>query len=249
MDTVDVFSSKAKRYAQYRWDYAPQAVQTLFDRTEVSSRSVVADIGAGTGILTAHLIGRVKQVFAVEPNAGMRQIAITELGGRPTCQVIDGRAEATTLPDDCVDLIVVAQALNWFDPEPTRREFLRILKPDGWLATLRNRGTDPLVGAALKGIFPPQTDTEDLMIGRGKGIGFYLGSDDFLRETYAFATRQTWEEFIGSLSTASYAPEEGGPLYVEFVRAARQVFDRFSSGGVVEGPAETGLCLGRVRGA
>jgi len=74
METIDVFSSKAEEYAKYRWDYAPQAVQTLFDVTQVSRQSSVADIGAGTGILTKHFTGKVKQVFAVEPNAEMRQI-------------------------------------------------------------------------------------------------------------------------------------------------------------------------------
>jgi predicted RNA methylase len=53
MDPTEVFSSKAQKYARYRWDYAPQAIQTLFSVTQVSRESVVADIGAGTGILTA----------------------------------------------------------------------------------------------------------------------------------------------------------------------------------------------------
>lgn len=55
--TVDVFTGKAARYAKHRWDYAPQAIQTISDVTGISEQSVVADIGAGTGILTRHFIG------------------------------------------------------------------------------------------------------------------------------------------------------------------------------------------------
>jgi hypothetical protein len=48
------YSSKAEKYAKYRWGYAAQAIQTIFDVTGISSQSCVADIGAGTGILTGH---------------------------------------------------------------------------------------------------------------------------------------------------------------------------------------------------
>src|SRR4029077_18197365 len=56
---------------------------------------------------------------------------------------ISGTAEATTLPDQSVDFITAAQAGHWFNREPARHEFLRILKPGGWLALLWNeRRTD-----------------------------------------------------------------------------------------------------------
>ena len=53
MDATDVFARKAQKYARYRWDYAPQAIETILDVTGVSTESSVADIGAGTGILTS----------------------------------------------------------------------------------------------------------------------------------------------------------------------------------------------------
>jgi len=246
MDTSDVFSSKAARYAKYRWDYAPQAIQTIFDVTRISRESVAADIGAGTGILTKHFIDKVNQVFAVEPNAQMRQIAASELGAYPSCHIVDGRAEATTLPDQSIDLITVAQSTNWFDPQPTKIEFSRILKPGGWLALLRNYGTDDKVGEALEEVFPAESDTAALMRGRGTPRSLYYGSGDFTLQTFPFTTQRTWGEFIGSLSTASYAPDERSPLYADFERAARRVFDRFSSGGLLESHGETELYLGQV---
>jgi len=36
---IDVFTGKAARYAKYRWDYAPQAIQTIFEVTGISERS------------------------------------------------------------------------------------------------------------------------------------------------------------------------------------------------------------------
>jgi SAM-dependent methyltransferase len=244
--TVDVFTGKAARYAKYRWDYAPQAIQTLFDVTGLSERSVVADIGAGTGILTRHFIGKVGQIWAVEPNAEMRQVAIDTLGGYLSCRIVAGRAEATTLADASVDLITVAQALGWFEPRPTRAEFLRILKPGGWFAELVNRGTDDELGKALEPIFPPETDTTTLMKRRGTPMSFYYGHEGFQKWSFAFKTRHTWATFIGALSTASYAPREKSVLYAEFERAARRVFERLSTDGILTSNAVTELCLGQM---
>jgi len=78
MDPTRRFSSKAEKYAKYRWDYAPQAIQTIFEVTHLSAESSVADIGSGTGILTRHFVDKVKCVFAVEPNREMRQLAVEE---------------------------------------------------------------------------------------------------------------------------------------------------------------------------
>jgi len=247
MDTLDVFSSKAEKYARYRWDYAPQAVQAIFEVTGIASQSWVADIGAGTGILTRHFTGRVGRIFAVEPNAGMRRMAMRTLGSHPSCQIIAGCAEATALANGCIDLITAAQAISWFDPLPARAEFWRILKPGGWLAVLRNLDTHAELGAALEKIYPAESDQEALRKGKGIPLSFYYGGAEFLRQSFPFTTRNTWEEFLGSLSTASYAPDEDSPWYTAFERDARRVFERFSREGWVTSQAVTELCLGQIQ--
>jgi SAM-dependent methyltransferase len=245
VDPTDVFTSKAVQYARYRWDYAPQAIQTLFEVTRISSASVVADIGAGTGILTAHLLGKVKRIFAVEPNAAMRSLAEQVLGSDPSCQVIDGRAEVTTLPDRCLDLIVVAQAIHWCEPHATKREFARIAAPGCWLALLRNYGIDLKLGAALAQVYPQESDTDSAMVGKCEPRSFYYDAG-FVKRTFPFVTRSTWESFLGSLSTASYAPDEHSPSYAGFRQAARRVFERFGISGILESSAETELYLGQI---
>ena len=141
MQSLDIFSSKAEKYARFRWDYAPQAVQRIFELTGMNEGSVIADIGAGTGILTRHWVGKCKLVYAIEPSASMRALAAQSLGDRTGWQALDGRAEATGLPSHSLDMISVAQALSWFDPLPARQEFRRILKASGWLAVIRNSGS------------------------------------------------------------------------------------------------------------
>jgi SAM-dependent methyltransferase len=245
MENIGVFSTKAQQYARYRWDYAPAAIQRVFAAAGLAEQSVVADIGAGTGILTKHFAGRVRQVVAIEPNAEMRRLAAQALAGAPGCLVIAGRAEATALADRSVDLIAVAQAIHWFEPQPTLAEFRRILKPGGWLAILGNRGTDPQLAAALEPLFPAESDTHGLMMGKETPLAFYFGHDQSRQQDFAFTARQTWEQFLGSLSSASYAPDEGSRLYPAFASGVRQVFERFSRAGLVESQAVTYLCLGQ----
>lgn len=70
MQTHAVYSSKTENYARYRWDYAPEAIATILTTTGLAPDAVIADIGAGTGILTKHLLDHARQVFA---SAAMRR--------------------------------------------------------------------------------------------------------------------------------------------------------------------------------
>ena len=234
MDTKAVFSSKAEKYARYRWDYAPQAIQAIFDDAHITRASSIADIGAGTGILTRHFVGRAGLVFAVEPNPEMRRLAAKALPPDASCTIIDASAEATTLADHSVDLVAVAQAIHWFDPEPTRAEFLRILKPGGWLAVLRNYNTDDQLGKATDGLLTPENGVDFSRITGSPDKKFYYGHEAFQTRTFPFSSQQNWEEFIGSLLTASYMPDEDHPLYKNLESAARRVFEGFSADGWLE---------------
>ena len=98
----------------------------------------IADIGSGTGILSRLLLQRGHIVFGIEPNDEMRRAAEGLLTGFSGFRSISATAEDTTLKSQSVDLIVAAQAFHWFDPDFARREFARILKPDGVVALIWN---------------------------------------------------------------------------------------------------------------
>ena len=46
LDTKTIYSTKAEKYAKYRWDYAPGATKAIIEITRMSARPIVADIGA-----------------------------------------------------------------------------------------------------------------------------------------------------------------------------------------------------------
>lgn len=248
MHTKNAYTNKAQYYAKYRWDYAPHAVQAACDAAGISAGSVVADIGAGTGILTRQLAAQAR-VLAIEPDFEMARLIEQPAADSPVCRVILARAEATALPDRSVDLITAAHAVHWFDPQPARREFMRICKPGGWLAFFRNYEIDSDLAAAVGEIYTAENGVNvDLLRSQPKTAppSFYF-SGPFETLRFPFAFEQDWQHFIGAQRSASFTPDEDHPLYLRFETAARSVFDRFSVDGRRRVQGITELMIGRIQ--
>lgn len=134
-DPTRRFTDRAGAYARSRPSYPPAAVDAVLAGLGPPADLVAADVGAGTGISSRLLAGRGLRVFAVEPNAAMRDAAVPH----PGVTWCEGTSEATGLADACCDLVLVAQAFHWFVVAPTLREFQRILRVPGRLAIVWNR--------------------------------------------------------------------------------------------------------------
>src|SRR6202162_5891906 len=132
------FSDRVENYVRYRPGYPSEVLGLLERECGLSPGQVIADIASGTGVWTRMLLENGNRVFGVEPNAEMRQAGERLLAGFPKFTSVAGTAEATTLPDKSVDFVTSAQAAHWFDRGRARREFVRILKPEGWLVLLWN---------------------------------------------------------------------------------------------------------------
>lgn len=241
------YSSKAEKYARYRWDYAPAAIETILRETRLPAAAWVADLGAGTGILTQHFVGRAARIYAVEPNAEMRAEAQKRLGSAGVIFLGDA-AERTSLPDHSIDLVTVAQAIHWFDPEPARREILRILKPGGWLALIHNVDAEP-DPARAHALDPIMTPEYGVRFSAGspyprQPAGFYYRAGQYQQYSFPFTLWADWEAFLGSLCSASYVPDESDALFPRFAAAARRVFDQFAQDGRVQTIGKTELVLG-----
>jgi SAM-dependent methyltransferase len=131
------FSKKVADYVASRPDY-PAALFEKLDELLGFAPSRIADVGAGTGLLTRDLLARGHEVMAIEPNQAMRDAADHLLASNPRYSSVNGSAEVTSLADHSVDMITAAQAFHWFDIPRARAEFLRILKPNGFVALIWN---------------------------------------------------------------------------------------------------------------
>jgi SAM-dependent methyltransferase len=97
----------------------------------------LADLGAGTGAL-AHPLARLgARVHAVEPARAMLDaLAATPV---PGVVPVHAAAEETGLDAGAFDLVLLADALQWVDPERAGREAGRLLAPEGTLAVVDPR--------------------------------------------------------------------------------------------------------------
>lgn len=123
---TELFTGKAEAYANARPGY-PEAT-IAYIRSLVPPNAVFADIGAGTGKFTELIARSGYTVYAVEPNDDMREQLTLTLSPYPNAKIINGTAEATTVPSGSIDVITCAQALHWFDPDKFREECRRIGK-------------------------------------------------------------------------------------------------------------------------
>ena len=106
------FHDRADDYARSRPSYPEAAVAAILHGITADPPHV-ADLGAGTGILSRLLADRGAVVTALEPNASMRDAAAPH----PRVRWAAGTAEATGLPAGAFDAVTVAQAWHWFDHE------------------------------------------------------------------------------------------------------------------------------------
>ncbi len=114
MESTDKFTDKAEIYAKYRPSYPLEYIEYLISEAGLNEESMIADIGSGTGIISRQLLGRGYTVIGVEPNDDMRKVAEQTLKPDSRFISVKATAENTTLNDNSVDLVTVAQAFHWF---------------------------------------------------------------------------------------------------------------------------------------
>ena len=122
MGTSNLFDGYASDYTVGRPGYAPELLECMYGKYGMSRKSVIADIGSGTGKFAKYLIERGSEVYCVEPNDDMRRTAENELGTFDNFHSVSGDAENTHLDDESVDFITTAQAFHWFDVERFRND-------------------------------------------------------------------------------------------------------------------------------
>ena len=133
------FGAAAAAYAEHRPGYAEAAVRWALEPVRDRRPVRVADVGAGTGKLTATLIGLGAEVTAVEPDPQM----LAELRRTmPEVRSVPGSAEEIPLPDASLDAVLAGQAMHWFDMNRALPEIARVLRPGGVLAGLWNVDDD-----------------------------------------------------------------------------------------------------------
>lgn len=245
------FTDRVETYVRARPSYPPEALDLLAASFGLVPQAAVADVGSGTGILTRLLLDRGATVYAVEPNAAMRAAAEAALGGEPGFTSIAATAEATTLPDRSIDLITAGQAFHWFDPEPTRREWARILRLGGRVALIWNdrRATGtPFLEAYEQLLQTHGTDYASVNHRRisEENLQAFFGAAPLQRATFPYRQTLDLAGLQARLISSSYTPAPGQPGHAEMLAALAAIFDTHQSGGLVHLNYDTTVFYGRL---
>ena len=243
------FSDRVENYIKYRPGYPPEILSLLQSHANLNSKSVVADIGSGTGISTEFLLPVGCTVLAVEPNLEMRRAAERLLSHQPNFISLNGTASTTTLNDASVDLIVAAQAFHWFNQTETRAEFSRILKPQGQIALIWNErkldGSEFLKayetlllkhGTDYASIRHENVDTAAL-------TEFFHGP--FMEQSFANAQRFHYAGLKGRLLSCSYAPAVNHPGHAAMIAELETLYLNYTVDDSVTFEYRTVVYLGR----
>jgi SAM-dependent methyltransferase len=245
------FSDRVENYVRYRPGYPPEVMQTLKAECGLVPGHVVADIASGTGIWTRMLLENGNPVFGVEPNAEMRGAGERLLSEFPKFTSIAGTAEATTLTDQSVDFVTAAQAAHWFDRKRARRQFIRILKPGGWLVLLWNeRVTDStkFLRDYEQLLLTYGTDYQDIRHEHTTdAVNEFFDPAPFQKRVFDLRQEFDYAGIEGRLLSSSYAPGPEHPQHAPMLKELRRIFDACAVEGRAAFDYKTRLYFGQLR--
>jgi ubiquinone/menaquinone biosynthesis C-methylase UbiE len=251
-DSTKRFSDRVANYVKYRPGYPQEVINHLANRCHLTSASVIADIGAGTGIFTKLLLEKSYQVYAVEPNGPMREEADRQLKHFVEYHSMAGTADRTGLTSGSIDLVVCAQAFHWFNTPETKSEFQRILKPGGRVALIWNNrdiGADEFALAydwllkQLSGSDYEKINHQNLCL-----ADFERFYKDGQYELTRFQNEQIFdsEQLAGRAFSSSYVPAEETEAGEAFKGQLRAIFDTYQKDGKIVFKYDTELYLGKL---
>jgi len=246
------FSDRVENYVRYRPGYPPEVLDLL--RTECGLRPshIVADIASGTGVFTRLLLENGNSVFAVEPNAAMREMGnrqLESLSAGDRLVSIAGTAEETTLKSASVDFVTAAQAAHWFDLPRARAEFDRILRPEGWCVLIwneRHTASTPFLQDYEQLLLTYGTDYKEVRRRTIATIHEFFAPVRSEERVYSLRQQYDYEGLAGRLWSSSYAPLEGHPSYAPMMQELQRIFRVHAKDDTVEFEYKTRVFYGHL---
>ena len=216
----DLFSAQAKTYAQFRPNYQQEFIDYIV--SFVGNKGMALDVATGNGHVAVKLAPHFKEVYATDISE--KQLANAMQADNIT--YLKSKAEETGFEPQQFDLIVVAQAIHWFDFDTFYKEVYRTLKPDGIFVVTgygqfsTNAECDRLLVHLHRNILGPYWDPERRYVDENyETIPFPFEEI----ETKPFTEKLTWDfehllGYIHSWSATQHYINQNGHNPVDGIR-------------------------------
>jgi SAM-dependent methyltransferase len=244
------FSNRVEDYVKYRPHYPAEAIDHIVNELALHPGSMVADLGSGTGISARPLLEWDIIVYGVEPNEEMRDAQEKYLGQYLLFRSVNGTSESTTLAPASIDHAIAAQAFHWFDPEATRAELSRILRPNGKLALLwneRQTATTDFLREYEALLHQFSTDYELVdhrNINEAKLDAFFQYG--YSSANFSNIQRVDYDGLLGRLRSSSYVPAKGETRFDEMVSTLESLYAKHQKSGYVDLLYDCKVFIGRI---
>lgn len=112
------------------YDGLPRFSQNVYDYLKKLGvyNKVVADVGSGTGRIAIDLLENKNVVYAIDPDANMRNICENKCGQYKNFISINGTDLDMNIPNHSVDYVLVSQSYHRFNSFLFKKECERVLK-------------------------------------------------------------------------------------------------------------------------
>jgi SAM-dependent methyltransferase len=250
-DSKERFSNRAADYLRYRPSYPGAVIDVARGECGLRPGHVLADIGSGTGLLCELFLKNGNRVYGVEPNEAMRQAGEEYLASFDGFTSVNGSAEATTLDDASVDFVAAGQAFHWFEPNSTRSEFARILKPGGWVVVIWNErlaDTTPFLRDYEKLLQEFGTDYARVneSYPRTEHMRNFFGGNAFREHDLPNGQDFDFDGLSGRLRSSSYVPAADHLKFAPMMTLLEEIFRKHAQDGRVRMEYLTRLYFGRL---
>ena len=203
MSFKELFSKQANDYARFRPTYPEDLFGYLASLTE--EHSCAWDCGTGNGQAAIALAHYYDRVIGTDPSADQ----IAHARPHPKVEYRIAPAEDSAISAERVALIVVAQALHWFDLDKFYAEVQRVAKPSGSIIAVWCYGlmeitpaVDQIISRYYHNVIGKYWEPERQLVEQGyRGIPFpfhEIATPEFLMEA-----TWTFNHFLGYLNTWS----------------------------------------------
>ena len=251
MNSVSRFSSRVNDYAKYRPGYPSDILKVLRSDCGLTETSLIADVGSGTGLLSEVFLNNGNRVFGIEPNELMRKQAESTFETASRFNSIEGRAESTSLSDESVDFIVAGQAFHWFDRAAARREFARILKPEGWVVLVwnaRKLESTEFLRAYEKLLLKYSADYAAVRHENVESeLEQFFAPQRMFSATFDNVQHFQFASLQGRFCSSSYTPDATSPVFGTMLAELKEIFDTHNENGFVGFEYDTKMFYGHLK--